>query len=160
MSDTLLINRILKKGIWNMKEKTKYMIIGGVIALVFIILALIFGSLISSKNSNGEKFYSNLEIFKDYFQENYGSEEETFIVSGDWINRTIIVTLKENQIDYENCANYEKDELFKERDKEYCDDIINPMIEEMNEKGWDEENIEYTFLIVDKNNKEIVKYVY
>lgn len=143
-----------------MKEKTKYMIIGGVIALVFIILALIFGSLISSKNSNGEKFYSNLEIFKDYFQENYGSEEETFIVSGDWINRTIIVTLKENQIDYENCANYEKDELFKERDKEYCDDIINPMIEEMNEKGWDEENIEYTFLIVDKNNKEIVKYVY
>ena len=143
-----------------MKEKTKYMIIGGVIALVFIILALIFGSLISSKNSNGEKFYSNLEIFKDYFQENYGSEEETFTVTGDWSNRTIIVTLKENQIDYENCANYEKDELFKERDKEYCDDIINPMIEEMNEKGWDEENIEYTFLIVDKNNKEIIKYVY
>ena len=30
----------------------------------------------------------------------------------------------------------------------------------MNEKGWDEENIEYTFLIVDKNNKEIIKYVY
>ena len=143
-----------------MKEKTKYMIIGGVIALVFIILALIFGSLISSKNSNGEKFYSNLEIFKDYFQENYGSEEETFTVTGDWSNRTIIVTLKENQMDYENCANYEKDELFEERDKEYCDGIINPMIEEMNEKGWDEENIEYTFLIVDKNNKEIVKYVY
>lgn len=143
-----------------MKEKTKYMIIGGVIALVFIILALIFGSLISSKNSNGEKFYSNLEIFKDYFQENYGSEEETFTVTGDWSNRTIIVTLKENQMDYENCANYEKDELFEERDKEYCDGIINPMIEEMNEKGWDEENIEYTFLIVDKNNKEIIKYVY
>ena len=143
-----------------MKEKTKYMIIGGVIALVFIILALIFGSLISSKNSNGEKFYSNLEIFKDYFQENYGSEEETFTVTGDWSNRTIIVSLKENQMDYENCANYEKDELFEERDKEYCDGIINPMIEEMNEKGWDEENIEYTFLIVDKNNKEIIKYVY
>lgn len=136
------------------KSSKKYIIIGVIIVIVGIVGALFW---FNTEQENKEAFNSNINVYNRYFEEQLNYDNyRTFTMAGDYGKKEVTITLEEKNLEYDLVfGNGEKYDVI---DKERCDEIINPIIEGMNEKGWD--NLHYVFSIVDKNGKELTRFEY
>ena len=136
------------------KSSKKYIIIGVIIVIVGIVGALFW---FNTEQENKEAFNSNINVYNRYFEEQLNYDNyRTFTMAGDYGKKEVTITLEEKNLEFDLVfGNGEKYDVI---DKERCDEIINPIIERMNEKVWD--NLHYVFSIVDKNCKELTRFEY
>lgn len=148
-----------KKGL---SASTKHILIGVSIGLVVAIICMAVYKKIYVEGSYEMKLYEIVEEYNDRMEEVFNTNDiNNYTISSNWERRNIKITIKRNDIDYEeDCENGTIDELLDDVGTQYCYNLIEPVIEDLNEKDYEKFNLSYTVEIVDKYDKEILVHNY
>ena len=138
----------------------KTLIIGIVIGILVVIIGFIGICYYEYVNEAKILFKDTIDNYNTHFEENANDSNTTYLMSGDWGEKEVILKIKKNDIEYiKDLEDTEALEYsLKDTDMSDCFDIINSIKNNFDKYVASDLGIHYKIIITDKNDMEMITY--